>query len=258
MQLPLRDTFLFIGVPALFALVLSTYSKYRQNKNQSSLYIAVASSFLLLSLFFSGVPSLFTRDPQTLSFYSFLGESLQAAFLLVIWLMAIKAFLSARPKAKLISTIAVTVLFLACVVESAINNLTAPYPVKVVELSSSAYDIVFAGGPAFLILTGLNFLALIFMGAYLWNSAKQSENASQKVRVKGLAIALIGGAIGYAFLPEMPIGQNYDAKDMIVSSVYLVIGGSLIIGGILKRRNRSDEPTVGSPSVSNSPDNLQR
>jgi hypothetical protein len=229
MQLPFYDSNFFIGFIVMLGLSIDTFLRYRKSRNVSSLYIAIASLFLSLAMFFWGAPSLFTDDTKILSFFAFLGDSSQALMYLMAWILAIRAFLSSKPILKTISYLAVYTLMFACIADAAARSLVTPYNTTVVNVSYFSYDIVFASSPSYTILTALNSLALIPLGFYFWISSKQATEPAQKFRIKTLALTFLLAALLNIALPAIPINRIIDLKGIALSLIFLIIAVSAII-----------------------------
>lgn len=236
MQLPLHDTYLFIGFPVMIGLAINTFYKYKKTKNQTSLFIAIGSMCLAISLFFTGFPSLFIKDPKALGYFAFIADIFQSLLLYTIWLLAIKIYLSKNTILKYLGYFATTVLLIASILEAATRNLNPPYGIVLSKLSNISYDIIITETPIYRLLLGLEYLPMILVGIYFWRSSFSSSFRSQRIRVQGLSIAFVIGSLLFITIPTIPINPYLDIKDIAVSLVYLTIGVSMLMGYFLNKR----------------------
>lgn len=235
MLFPVYDTHFYIGFFVLVWLAYDTFLRYRKNQNISSLYIALASLFLGFSMFCWGFPALFTSNPKTLSFFTFLGDCAQALSFLFLWILLIRAFLGTKSIAKIIASSMAVLLAIAFIIDAMNRNLTAPYTTSIKILSTNTFDIVFATAVSYSILTAINSVSLFLLSFYFWKQGDSAPNSAQKVRVKSLAIAFFCASLINVAMPTIPFGP-VELKDMTLTAVLSIIAVSVVISFILAKR----------------------
>ncbi len=238
MQLPLNDIHFFIGFPVLMVLAIDTFLKYRKSGNVTTLYIAMASLFLALSQFCWGFPSLFTKDPQILSYFSFIGDSIQSLMFVMTWLIVVRGYVI-KKRTRIVSYIAITLITLLGIFEAFRVNLFPPYPTYIESLSANSYDIVFTSTTIYSTLTAINSISFLLIAVYFWRSANKSTSKSQKFRIKSLATAFLIASILYISLPLLTFDVGFDIEDVGTSIIFSIVGISGIAGftaNYLKRK----------------------
>lgn len=243
MQLPIYDSHFLIGFPVLIGLALETYSRYRKSGNISTLYISLTSLFLGISSFFWGVPSLFTTDPKTLSFFTLLGDISQAFMFLMLWLLAIRAFLSTNKLHKTIGYVFAYSITIIAIADSIRRFLTTPYTTYIEEISSTAYDIIFIDAPLFFILAFINSLSFILLGVYFWRSARSATSSTQRFRIKAVSVIFMLGSLVYIVIPAIQKDTNLNLDDKILSVIYIIAFIILLISYISRIRS-TNSPTA--------------
>lgn len=239
MQFPIYDMHYYIGFPVLLWLAYDSYKRYRKNQNISSLYIACASLSMSLSMFTFGFPALFTNDPRTLSFFTFIGDCSQIAGFLFLWLLSIRAFLSSKPKIMFIANTFVLGLAIISMIEAMIRNLTFPYSTSIVKVSNTFFDIVYKDTLRYNILTAINSLSLFLLSFYFWKQSNSAPNKAQSLRIRALSIAFFISSLVFIVMPAIPIPGLIDIKDSMLTLIFLIIALSAIIGHFISKR----EPT---------------
>jgi hypothetical protein len=182
-------------------------------------------------------PSLFTFNPKTLSFFTFIGDCTQAASLLFLWLLSIRAFLGTKPKAMFTANVLVFLLAIASMIDAIIRNVSPPYlNTKIVMISDRTYDIVYANSMSYNILTGINSLAFFLLSFYFWKQADSAPTSGQKLRIRGLAIAFLITSLVFVGMPVIPFHGLFEIKDSILTIIFLIIVVSGIVGHMLNKK----------------------
>jgi hypothetical protein len=240
MQYPIFDSHFYIGFFVLIWLAYDSYNRYRKSQNISTLYIACASFSLAISVFAFGFPALWTRDPKTLSVFTFIGDCTQIASFLFLWLLSIRAFLGSKPKIMFVANTVVFTLAIVSMIDAILRNLTPPYlDTKIVSVSSYAFDITYADSLRYSILTGLNSLSFFLLSFYFWKQGDAAPNSGQKIRIRGLAIAFFITSLVFVVMPAIPYKQLFDIKDGILTIIFLIIAISAIFGRFKSNASKS-------------------
>lgn len=240
MQYPIFDSHFYIGFFVLVWLAFDFFNRYRKSQNISTLYIACASFSLAISVFAFGFPVLWTRDPKTLSFFTFIGDCTQTASFLFLWLLSIRAFLGTKPKIMFIANTLVFLLAIVSMIDAILRNLTPPYlETKIVSVSSYAFDITYTDSLRYSILTGLNSLSFFLLSFYFWKQGDAAPNSGQKLRIRGLAIAFFITSLVFIVMPAIPFKGLFDIKDGLLTIIFLIIVISGIAGHFLNKKAKA-------------------
>lgn len=235
MQIPIYDSHFFIGFPVLLWLAYDSYRRYRKNQNVSTLYLAYASLWMSITMFCFGFPALFTSNPRILSLFTFIGDCMLASALLFMWLLSIRAFLSNKPKTMFVANCVVIALAIGSFVDSFVRNLRLPYSTNLVAVTSNTSDIIFAGSLRYSILVGINSISLFLLSFYFWKQGNGAPNSGQRLRIRALSITFLFASLVLIAMPSIPLSNNFELRDLILSTVFILIGGSAIIGSLLNK-----------------------
>lgn len=235
MQLPIKDIHFFVGFPVLLGLAIDTYLKYRKSRNTTTLLIALASLFLSIALLVWAVPTLFTSDTKTLSYFTFLGDSIQGLMFMMIWILVIRGYIFNK-KLQITAYLALAVLIVITVIDAAKRNLLYPYSTTLKQLSENSYDIVFAPSMSYTVITAINSISLLLIGFYFWKSGNSSTDSAQKFRIKSLALAFLVASIIYIALPAIGIDSNVDVSDIALTVIFALLALSGLVSFIINIR----------------------
>jgi hypothetical protein len=149
--------------------------------------------------------------------------------------LSIRAFLSSKPKAMLIANTAVILLAIACIVDAIVRNLSPPYSTSIVTISNISSDIVFTDSLRYNILVGINSLSLFLLSFYFWRQGSSAPNSGQKLRIRAMSLAFLFTSMVYIMMPASPLSSYVEIKDIILSTIFIIIGASALISYFLNR-----------------------
>lgn len=222
----------------MFFFAIYSYSRYKKTNNMTNLYLASMSFCGAMSQAAYGIPALFTSSNQTLSFFAFVGDSFMTGALLLAWLLCTRAYFSSKPKIMLVINIVLSLIAIATIVASGLNNLQASFfSTSLVKINETSSDIVFKDSMLFIVLNGLMSLSLFILTYYFWKQGGTAPTKSQRFRIKSLALSFFCLALVFVVMPAVPFSDYVELRSVTLSFAFIIIAVAGLFG--FKTRNKA-------------------
>lgn len=194
----------------------------RKTHNVLNRYLGLGGILFTLCLMSYGLPPLFTTNSQILTITTILGDCLQFFALFCMWLAVARIYAPNSAKVRNIVIVLDLILIAIGIAFSIRENLANP--VTLTQLPSGEWNLNFAFSLGYQIVTAIQYLSLILVGARFALDGRRVTDPIQKARLWGIAFGffIIGGF--YALRPIIGDQNATNSQDKVLVLGLFVTG----------------------------------
>lgn len=193
MNIPQNYIHAFVATPVLVVFFYMSMRSYQKTRNQTSLYLGIATIFYILTTFLSAYPTLWISDSSQLNVYGLLAATAEQIGLFWLWVAVAHIYLAKQAFWRgVVVTLAGIIAIAATIV--AFQDLIGQ-PTKLIVQNGALILYNYVSTP-FIVLVAVEYAAMLFLAfAFLRQSNRAIDlQVKWRLRIVALGFALVGAA----------------------------------------------------------------
>lgn len=193
MNIPQNYIHAFVATPVLIVFFYLSMRSYRKTRNQTSLYLGIATIFYILTTFLSAYPTLWVSDSAQLNVYGLFAATAEQIGLFWLWVAVTHVYLAKQPFWRgVVVTLAGILALIATFI--AFRDLSGQ-PTKLIVQNGALILYNYVSTP-FIMLVAVEYAAMLFLALAFFRQANRARDSQVKwrLRIVALGFTLVGAA----------------------------------------------------------------